>query len=104
MADVLEHMPFPKQGLIAANKLLRTGGVLLVSMPNSENIVWRLTTEQNSNPYWGELEHYHNFGRSRLYRLLEDHGFTAVRYGVSERYRMCMEVVAVKKVEINGWQ
>ncbi len=97
MADVLEHMPFPKDGLRAANRLLRTGGVLLVSMPNTESFVWQAMTEQDEKPYWGELEHYHNFSRTRLYALLEAHGFGVARYGISERYRACMEVVAVKR-------
>jgi 2-polyprenyl-3-methyl-5-hydroxy-6-metoxy-1,4-benzoquinol methylase len=96
MADVLEHMPFPKDGLRAAFDLLEDGGVLFVSMPNSENVLWRSLDAANANPFWGELEHYHNFGRSRLYSLLGEFGFKPLRYGISERYRVCMEVVAVK--------
>ena len=96
MMDVLEHMPFPGLGLTDAYRLLRQDGVLFLSMPNSDNLLWRLMTEQNVNPYMGELEHFHNFSRSRLYQLLMEHGFAPVRYGVSERYRVCMEVVAVK--------
>lgn len=96
MMDVLEHMPFPKIGLMSANKLLKGNGILFLSMPNSENMVWQTMDYQNINPYWGELEHYHNFSRSRLYALLEEHGFSPVRYGISERYRVCMEVIAVK--------
>ena len=94
MADVLEHMPFPILGLSAALRLLRPDGLLFLSMPNRDSFVWRRLDMLRANPYWGELEHYHNFGRTRLYRLLEDHGFTPIAYGVSERYRACMEVVA----------
>jgi 2-polyprenyl-3-methyl-5-hydroxy-6-metoxy-1,4-benzoquinol methylase len=97
MADVLEHIPHPGQALKAANKLLKKKGVLLISMPNSENIVWKIMDSNNVNPYWGEMEHYHNFSRTNLYALLNESGFTPVRYGISERYRVCMEVVAVKK-------
>jgi protein O-GlcNAc transferase len=97
MADVLEHMPFPRKGLEATQALLKTGGALLISMPNSENMVWRIMNEQKANPYWGEIEHYHNFSRTTLYRLLEDHGLKPVRYGISERYRACMEVIAIKQ-------
>ncbi len=97
MADVLEHMPFPKTGLAAARSLLRLGGVLFLSMPNMDNMVWRLLHANQINPYWGEIEHYHNFSRKRLYSLLEEHGFLPVEYGVSERYRVCMEVIAIKK-------
>ena len=94
MADVLEHMPYPKDGLIAAHRLMDEGGVLLISMPNMDNVVWLALDQANSNPYWGEIEHYHNFSRSRLYALLRETGFEPVRYGISERYRLCMEVIA----------
>jgi 2-polyprenyl-3-methyl-5-hydroxy-6-metoxy-1,4-benzoquinol methylase len=97
MADVLEHMPYPQKALLAAYNLLEENGVLLVSMPNSENILWKALSDQKQNPYWGEMEHYHNFSRTRLYELLHQFGFEPVRYGISERYRVCMEVVSVKK-------
>jgi predicted O-linked N-acetylglucosamine transferase (SPINDLY family)/SAM-dependent methyltransferase len=97
MADVLEHLPFPKAGLVAAHWLLRPGGVLFLSMPNMDNMVWRLLHANHVNPYWGEIEHYHNFSRKRLYALLEEHGFRAVEYNISERYRVCMEVIAIKE-------
>ena len=97
MADVLEHIPHPKHALLAANNLLKDNGVLLLSMPNTENLLWRVLSEQNQNPYWGEMEHYHNFSRTRLYSLLSEFGFEPVRYGISERYRVCMEVISVKK-------
>jgi hypothetical protein len=54
------------------------------------------------NPYWGEIEHYHNFGRRRLYALLEEHGFEPARYGVSFRYRACMEVIARRSARRDG--
>jgi SAM-dependent methyltransferase len=97
MADVLEHMPYPKEGLRQAYGLLQERGVLFVSMPNSESVLWTAMNQSNANPYWGEIEHYHNFGRTRLYALLEEAGFEPVRYGISERYRACMEVIARKR-------
>lgn len=96
MADVLEHMPFPRKGLEAAARLLRVGGVLFLSMPNSDSPIWKMLTNQSLNPYWMELEHYHNFGRARLYSLLEEYGFEPVEYRVSERYRAGMEVIAIR--------
>ncbi len=41
MADVLEHMPYPKTSLQHAAGLLRPGGLIFVSMPNSDSLSWR---------------------------------------------------------------
>lgn len=97
MADVLEHMPFPKSALRHARDLLVADGLLLVSMPNADSFLWQILTRQNANPYWMEIEHYHNFGRRRLYALLRECGFEPVQFGVSVRYRACMEVLARKR-------
>ena len=97
MMDVLEHVPFPKEMLSAVVKLLDDGGIVLVSMPNTENIIWREMTKQKLNPYLGEIEHYHNFSRTRLFDLLEEFSMTPLLYSISERYRVCMEIVAQKK-------
>jgi SAM-dependent methyltransferase len=94
MADVLEHMPFPREALGRARALLRPGGVLFVSMPNLDSFAWRELERERRNPYWGEIEHFHNFGRARLYALLRETGFEPCRYGISQRYLACMEVIA----------
>jgi 2-polyprenyl-3-methyl-5-hydroxy-6-metoxy-1,4-benzoquinol methylase len=96
MADVLEHMPYPQLGIDAARRLLAPQGILFVSMPNYDCFAWKLLDAENANPYWGELEHYHNFSRQRLYDLMNDSGFEVAHYGISERYRICMEVILRK--------
>lgn len=98
-ADVLEHMPFPRAALERAHLLLAPDGLLFVSMPNFDAFVWKVLDSRGENPYWAELEHLHNFGRARLYELLRATGFEPCRYGVSERYVACMEVVA-RRVDI----
>lgn len=94
MADVLEHMPFPAAALQAAGQLLRPGGTLLISLPAYNSPLWQYLDGAEANPYWGEIEHYHNFSRARLYALLADRGFVDFSYGISERYRCCMEILA----------
>jgi SAM-dependent methyltransferase len=94
MADVLEHMPFPGEALRTAHRLLSSNGLLFVSTPNYNCAVWRLLDAQNRNPYWGELEHFHNFSRARFYALLRESGFEPSHYHISERYRVCMEIIA----------
>lgn len=95
--DVLEHMPFPRTALDAAHKLLEPGGMLIVSCPNTDTAVWRALDDANKNPYWVEIEHYHNFTRKTLIHLLEAHHFRPVIYRVSERYRSCMEIYSIRE-------
>lgn len=94
MMDVLEHMPYPGLALRSARQALRADGVLVLSMPNAGSFVWRALDIGKQNPYWNELEHYHNFTRVRLYALLREHGFEPFAYRASRRYRACMEVLA----------
>jgi SAM-dependent methyltransferase len=99
MADVLEHMPFPQRGLESARRLLKPAGILFVSMPHYNCAAWRLLDASNANPFWGEIEHYHNFSRRRLELLLHDFGFDVLSYAVSERYRVCMEMIAKRRAD-----
>jgi 2-polyprenyl-3-methyl-5-hydroxy-6-metoxy-1,4-benzoquinol methylase len=96
MLDVLEHMPFPRTALDAAHSILTDDGVLVISCPNTDTAVWRELNMKNANPYWVEIEHYHNFSRKNLSLLLEAHGFIPVSYHVSPRYRTCMEIICAK--------
>ena len=79
LADLLPRQPFPKEVLKAAHRLLRPGGVLFLSMPNREPMLFNLLQAHAANPHWRAIDHYHLFGRSRLYRLLRDHGLRARR-------------------------
>lgn len=94
LMDVLEHVPYPKEMLSTVKTFLEPNGIIVISMPNTENIVWKEMTKQNVNPYLGELEHYHNFSRTRLYSLLEEFSIKPIRYSISDRYRVCMEIIA----------
>ena len=96
MMDVLEHIPYPKEVLLAMHSKMDKDGCLLISCPNSESWVWKFLTRQNINPYFNSIEHYHNFSRTRLVSLLSECGFNVIKYGVSERYRCGMEFVAKK--------
>jgi SAM-dependent methyltransferase len=96
LCDVLEHVPFPKKALNYAWSLLNDDGLLVVSMPNMGSHAWKDSEQQLTNPYWGELEHYHNFTRIRLVSLLEECGFSFVSYDIPSRWRLSMEIVASK--------
>jgi 2-polyprenyl-3-methyl-5-hydroxy-6-metoxy-1,4-benzoquinol methylase len=94
MADVIEHEPFPVDVLRCARELIDSPGILLISMPNANAPLWDYLSTTGQNPYWYEIEHYHNFTRERLYALLRETRFEPRRYTVSERYRACMEILA----------
>lgn len=94
LADVVEHEPFPLDVLRCARQLINHPGVLLISMPNGSAPLWQHWNATNQNPYWTEIEHYHNFTRETLYAVLEEVGFKPAHYAISERYRCCMEVLA----------
>ncbi len=94
LADVLEHMPFPKRALATVKRFLRPDGILFLSMPSFDCALWRKLDAENACPYWSELEHFHNFSRPRLYALLAETGFKPLRFNVSYRYLIGMEVIA----------
>ncbi len=93
LADVLEHTPHPGAMIAAAARAVAPGGLLFVSTPNLDSFAFRMLSP-DAHPYWGEIEHFHGFGRERLYDLLASHGLEAIHYAISQRYVACMEVVA----------
>jgi SAM-dependent methyltransferase len=73
---VLEHLPDPAGVLSKCRTLLRTGGLLIVAVPNFESFQARF-----AGPHWFHLDvprHYWHWGTNALGALLEKHGF-AVR-------------------------
>ncbi len=96
LCDVLEHVAFPISLLRAVTHALRSGGVLTISCPNRDSLVWDAWNEEGINPYWSEIEHYHNFSFRHLREVLALHGYDRVTCSVSPRYRACMQVIASK--------
>jgi 2-polyprenyl-3-methyl-5-hydroxy-6-metoxy-1,4-benzoquinol methylase len=94
LADVLEHVPFPRQALQRVHAALAPGGLVMISCPNLDSGSWRKSNAEGLNPYWAELEHHHNFSRASLMRLLAEEGFIPVDYSISTRYKSCMELIA----------
>lgn len=97
MCDVLEHMPYPRQALEKTKQMLDDKGVLIISMPNFTSSHWKALDAESMNPYWTEIEHYHNFSSESLTKLLNEQGFEVTDYAISPRYIACMEVYARHK-------
>lgn len=97
MMDVLEHIAYPADALAKAARVLRPGGLIVISMPDLGSSSWKTLDAANANPYWIELEHYHNFSRDRLMALLNDNGFDVVDFAIPNRYKAQMEMYAVRR-------
>ncbi len=94
LMDVLEHLPDPRAALRHAHTLLAADGLLVLSLPDAGASSWQLLDRSGQNPYWIEIEHYHNFSRASLTRLLHECGFTVVDFAIPQRYRAQMEIYA----------
>jgi len=71
--DVLEHVSDPRQTLQEIARVLRPGGLLVLSLPSLESLEARLF-----GPYWIGWDlprHLHLFPRPVLTQLLEEMGF-----------------------------
>lgn len=76
LLHVLEHVPDPRQTLVAAHRLLRPGGVLFLALPNAGSLEATLFRSA-----WYHLDlprHLWGFTPRTLVRLVEESGF-AVR-------------------------
>jgi len=77
MFHVLEHLPDPRTYLIAAHRLLREGGRLVVQVPNAASWQFRLLGSA-----WNGVDvprHLFDFRDQDLEKLLESCGFTVAR-------------------------
>lgn len=71
--DVLEHVPSPRRTLTEAARVLRPGGLLVLSLPNIESVEARLFGRYWAG--WDQPRHLALFPPSVLVRLLGSTGF-----------------------------
>ena len=82
MRDLLEHVRDPRALLLEARRVLRTGGVLSLSMPN-----FACVNSRFGGPRWRHLhpeQHLYQFAPDTLKRLLTQCGFEVAE--VATRY------------------
>jgi protein O-GlcNAc transferase len=97
MMDVLEQIPLPGEALRKAAQVLRPGGVLVVSTADMSASSWRAMETEKVNPYWTDLERFHNFNREQLLALLRESGFEIGDFSVGDRAPAQVEIYAVRK-------
>jgi 2-polyprenyl-3-methyl-5-hydroxy-6-metoxy-1,4-benzoquinol methylase len=92
MWHVLEHLPSPSHAVTQCRDLLKTGGLMVVAVPNDSDARWRFQRLKNGKymPY-EELEpgkeiHLSHFTVRVLKRTLESRGFRVERATVDDHY------------------
>ncbi len=97
MMDVLEQIPYPREALSKAAEVLSPGGVLVISTSDMTSSSWRAMEAEKTNPYWTDLERYHNFNREQLLSLVREYGFEIADFAIGRRARAQMEIYAVRE-------
>ncbi|CAZ87104.1 putative S-adenosyl-L-methionine-dependent methyltransferase [Thiomonas arsenitoxydans] len=95
LMDVLEHVIDPPRVLKMIREKISANTLLVISCPDLSASTWKIMDQQKVNPYWGEIEHHHNFSRNRLMQLLNTCGFHVVDFDVPYRYKSQMEMYAL---------
>jgi len=75
--EVIEHVPDPRTTLIEARRILRPGGTLLLSTPNSA--CWQARLWHRCWAGWEVPRHLQVFSPQTLLRLLRETGFEVIR-------------------------
>lgn len=97
MADILEHTPQPKEVIRIVDRALKPNGALFISCPGYDSHDWRFAEQHGCNPYWSEIEHYHNFSCDRLSSLLKEFSYKMADERESDdRFIMAMELIFVR--------
>jgi 2-polyprenyl-3-methyl-5-hydroxy-6-metoxy-1,4-benzoquinol methylase len=97
LMQVLASMPDPRAVLRKAAHLLKPGGVLVISTPDSSSATWKLLERDRINPYWSNPQLHHVFSRDRLIALLRETGFEIADIVTPGDSPAQLELYAVRK-------
>ncbi|MEI6807729.1 MAG: class I SAM-dependent methyltransferase, partial [bacterium] len=75
--DVIEHLPRPRQAITEMWRILRPGGLLILSTPNLDGAALRFL--QGKSQQVMPPEHLIYYARATMSRLIEDAGFSVLK-------------------------
>jgi ubiquinone/menaquinone biosynthesis C-methylase UbiE len=96
-SEVLEHVPMPEKILINAYEVLKPGGLIAVSVPYRQKLVWMVCTN------CGELTtdgHINSFDEEKMASILQDCGFTVISV---QGYRIVRTLLS-KRISYFWWK
>jgi len=78
-ADVVEHLKFPLKALYEINRVLKSGGHLIMTFPNHDRLRWRLLRLFGNKEGWERNQNYtkhkQRFNLTKVKDLLDLSGF-----------------------------
>ena len=74
MYDVVEHTPNPNQAIIAAKRLLKKDGLLVLYIPNIDSYIVKMLGLENTQWAWTPF-HLYYFNKKTMSQFLVKHGF-----------------------------
>jgi 2-polyprenyl-3-methyl-5-hydroxy-6-metoxy-1,4-benzoquinol methylase len=97
LMQVLAAMPDPRGALTKAAQILKSGGLLILSTPDSSSSSWMLLERDRINPHWSNPQLHHVFSRDRLIALLQEIGFEIADIVAPNAGQGLLELYAVRK-------
>ena len=96
MWEYLEHALSPVQAVRKAAGLIRPGGLLALSTPNTESL-FNKSVFNRGDGQWDTPDHFHLFSRDNIEKLLRDCGLKPQYFNSGEPFYWSMDLMAVKE-------
>ena len=90
-SEVLEHVPYPIETVAELSRLLRPGGILILTVPNN--------ALRHQDPYFFTS----GFSDRWLERILPEHGFHVEKLDELGDYYSWMKVEVMRTAGVSGW-
>ncbi|MCX5687440.1 MAG: class I SAM-dependent methyltransferase [Candidatus Omnitrophica bacterium] len=82
MQDTIEHLQYPRQALLEANRILKTNGILYINTPD----IVSFTSKILKAKWWGINQfHLYYFSKKSLSEILNLSGFVVLKYDAYAR-------------------